>query len=224
MCALFSPILGPLRGSIGSTVFSHNKGGDYARLRQAPTNPQSARQMAVRNILATLSVGWSELTDAQRANWKAYADDRPRTNPLGGSYTMTGLQAYCALNSVMVDSGGVAGDSPPLIGVQNPGGSGGGTTLVFTTASTITITPASAPPTGGRVVCWWNGPVGSGQDPDLKQAVLVAYSDVDPAGAVVLTLPFAVQDGETAKFWVGNIDAYGQKSELIEFRALYTAV
>jgi len=221
--AKFNPILGPLRGVIGASVFSHNKGGDYVRLRQAPTNPQSVRQMQVRNVLSTLAVAWSELTDNQRTLWTEFAVERPRTDSLGNSYTLTGLQMFCAMNCVVVDAGGTAIDEPPAIGVQNPSGPGSAMTVTYTDADTIEVTPVVYPPTGGRLVVWWNGQVGPGQNPDSRQAKIVGYSAVSPIAPVSMDLPYSIQDGETCKFWIGIIDSYGQKSELLSIRSTYTA-
>jgi len=221
--AKFSPLLGPLRGVIGALVFTHNKGGDIVKLRQAPTNPQSARQQQVRQTLASLAAAWSELTDSDRSLWAAYAEDRPRTDPLGNSYTMTGLQAFCSLNCVLVDAGGTQIDVPPTLGIQSPGGPPGTPGVSFTDEDTISVIISPAPPTGGRAVVWWNGVVGDGQDPSFVQAKLVGYSAVDPSGATAFELPYAVQDGATCKFYLGHIDAYGQRSQVQQVRTTYTA-
>jgi len=215
-------IVGIMRGSLAGVTYSHNKGGDYARKRQAPTNPGSSRQSAVRQILAALAGDWSELTDGQRALWAAYAEDRPRTDPLGGTYTMTGLQAFCSLNCVIIDSGGTQIDVPPNLGIQNPSGPGDPVGVSFTDEDTISVIFTPTPPSGGRGVVWWNGEIGAGQDPDSRQARVVGYTEEDPSGPTTMDLPYAVQDGATCKFWVGHIDAYGQRSQLIPVTVLYT--
>ncbi|GAH46257.1 unnamed protein product, partial [marine sediment metagenome] len=57
-----------------------------------------------------------------------------------------------------------------------------------------------------------------------RQSTLVGYSEIDPGSPIVFNLPIEMEDGWTAKFWAGNIDDAGQKSELIDLRETYTAV
>ena len=114
--AKFAGTLGTFRGSVGNLTFSHNKGGNFARIRQAPTNPGSERQSFVRGILSDLVGSWAALDADEMASWVDWADAHPRTGPLGETYTLTGMQQYIGLNAALVDSGeDPLAEAPPLI-------------------------------------------------------------------------------------------------------------
>lgn len=107
MCALFSPAggVGAISGSIGGVVYSHNRFGQYMRLRSIPVNPQSDRQNKVRASVASLASAWSNvLTQAQRDAWELYAANITRTNAVGGAIFLTGFNHYIRSNTPLVQS------------------------------------------------------------------------------------------------------------------------
>jgi len=101
-------------GSIGGATLSHNKGGMYLRARAVPTNPNTARQTAVRSALAALSIRWSTiLSAAQREAWNLYAANVPVTNLLGESINLSGQQMYIRSNVPALQAGLSSIDSGP---------------------------------------------------------------------------------------------------------------
>lgn len=104
MCAVFSPAggIGAISGSVGGNVFSHNRFGQYMRLRSIPVNPQSQRQNKIRAVIASLASAWSNvLTQVQRDAWELYAANITRTNAVGGQIKLTGFNHYIRSNSVL---------------------------------------------------------------------------------------------------------------------------
>jgi hypothetical protein len=86
-------------GKQGGVVFSHNAGGPYVRNRAIPVNPQTDRQVAVRNATRALSIAWGlALTANQRAAWDVYAAAIPWFNRLGQAITLKGLNMYVRSN------------------------------------------------------------------------------------------------------------------------------
>lgn len=113
-----SALIGVLSRSSGSTTASHNRFGAYLRGRIIPVNPNSTAQVAQRTIMTTLSQGWRALTAVQRAGWTALGLTMIRTDSLGVTYTLTGLQAYTSLNRNLLYLGQTAiSAAPTLIGV-----------------------------------------------------------------------------------------------------------
>ncbi|GAH46258.1 unnamed protein product [marine sediment metagenome] len=222
--AKFSPILGSVRGSLAGCTFTRCRGGNMVTVRKVPTNRQSSRQLRVRAAFADVAVAWNGLSDAQRAQWKDYAKSRPRVNALGTEYTMTGQQAFISLMTVWSDSGEVIKKEPPAQGRRNPPGPGAIFILEFHQPGTIWTNDVVAPGIGGRHVLWWSGPINSARDPGLSRAAIVAYSERNPVGLVEWVLPFEVQAGSTAKFWLGNVDQFGQLSELVSRKARWDPV
>ena len=103
-----------MSGSVGGTTASHNKGGQYFRTRAIPTNPSSVAQQTVRNIMGSLSSGWSGLTGANRAAWEAWATQNPIINALGSSILMSGHQSFISLNARLLRDGTAQVDTPPV--------------------------------------------------------------------------------------------------------------
>lgn len=111
-----SPIFSQASGSLAGTTFSRNKGGLYVRSRATPTNPNSTQQQAVRNIVGGLSNHWvTTLTNAQRSNWKTYADNVGLLDALGESINVTGLGMYVRGNAARIQAGLARVDDAPSI-------------------------------------------------------------------------------------------------------------
>ncbi len=103
-------------GSIGATVYSHNRSGAYIRARSIPVNPNTARQVAVRNIVRSLSIAWQTvLTQAERDAWNVYAANVDWTNHLGDSIILTGLNHYIRCNTPRLQIGATRIDAAPVI-------------------------------------------------------------------------------------------------------------
>lgn len=118
MALIKSSLLADIRGSIGGTTYSRNRGGSYARNRTVPINPQSISQTRARSDLAFYSVGWNSLTDNQRAAWNAYAETVQAINVLGESITYTGQQMYIRSNTLLNLAGQPAVTAAPASNVQ----------------------------------------------------------------------------------------------------------
>lgn len=92
-------------GSIGGQVWSHNASGAYVRARSIPVNPNTSRQVAVRNAVRSISIAWENvLTQAQRDAWDVYAANVSWVNKLGQSINLTGLNHFIRCNTPRVIS------------------------------------------------------------------------------------------------------------------------
>ncbi len=86
-------------GSVGGTVYSHNRYGAYIRARSIPVNVNSDRQVAVRNVLRNLAIAWENvLAPEERAKWEEYAANVSWKNKFGDSVRLTGLAHYIRTN------------------------------------------------------------------------------------------------------------------------------
>lgn len=103
--AIFNPgpIVAEVRGSIGGTTFSRNRGGTYARYRASPTQPGSSSQGLARGTLSGLVAWWKGvLTPAERDAWDAFALNNPVQNRVGQSVNIGGLGWFNRANAVRV--------------------------------------------------------------------------------------------------------------------------
>lgn len=124
-------MVGQLSRSLGSTTASRNRFGSYFRNRVMPVNPKTDPQSVRRNEVQELSQAYRSLTDAQRAAWRNLGTSMVRTDSLGQTYTLTGLQAYTSVNLNLLTYGGARVSDAPALGT-------------VTTLSTITANAADA--------------------------------------------------------------------------------
>lgn len=108
------PTIAAASGSLGGTVYSHNRYGVYTRNRTIPTNPQTTFQLGTRANLGNLSTAWSGLTSAQRLAWEEWARQNPITDRLGQQQILQGNAAYIQLNARLLADGAAAVDTPPI--------------------------------------------------------------------------------------------------------------
>ena len=87
-----------IRGSIGGTTFSSNRGGIYVKNWAKPSNPMTPAQTALRNMFGSVVRSWKTLTAAQIGSWNAYAQGRTTTDILGESRPMSGRGAFISVN------------------------------------------------------------------------------------------------------------------------------
>lgn len=118
MALIKSSLLADIRGSIGGTTYSRNRGGSYARNRTVPINPQSINQTRARSQLATASSDWALLlNNADRSAWNAYAETVTGLNVLGEAITYTGQQMFVRANTLLALAGQSAVTSAPTTNV-----------------------------------------------------------------------------------------------------------
>lgn len=92
-------------GSIGASVYSHNRFGAYIRARTVPVNPNTDRQIGIRNLIQNLTIQWQiTLTQAQRDAWSWYAANVTWKNKLGEDVHLTGLNHYVRSNVPRIQS------------------------------------------------------------------------------------------------------------------------
>lgn len=106
--ALFKPgpTVAEVSGSIGGLTFARNRGGMYIRNRSTVVNPNTARQVAVRDFFTVAAQYWSNtLTAAQRAAWNAYGNAVIVTNPLGEQRKNSGFNWFLAVNTMRQAAG-----------------------------------------------------------------------------------------------------------------------
>jgi hypothetical protein len=106
----------PQSGSSAGQTASRNTFGQYWRTRSIPVNPNSTQQGVARARLALYAAGYRALTDAQRAGWRTLGLSMTRSDSLGQSYTLSGLQAYVSVNTLnAAASNSAVADAPALI-------------------------------------------------------------------------------------------------------------
>lgn len=109
-----------MSGSIAGNTFAKNRYGNYVRARTKPVNPNTARQVEVKAIMAMLTTRWAQtLTNPQRTAWNLYASSVTMKNRLGEVINHTGFNHYIRSNFIaamvpypIVDDGPVVFELP----------------------------------------------------------------------------------------------------------------
>lgn len=114
------PMVGQISGSVGATVFSHNRYGAYSRQRTIPTNPQTEYQQAIRSILSACSSAWKALAVEDKVAWEAWAATNPIIDRLGAQQVLAPNVAYISLNHRILQAGGTPIDVPPVTDAPQP--------------------------------------------------------------------------------------------------------
>lgn len=101
----FGMMMTDASGKLGGQVFSKNRGGSYVRTKVTPGNPQTSAQMNVRGIFASISSGWSSLTEANRASFNNFVSAYAKTDIFGDLRNPSGKALYQRLNQNLSISG-----------------------------------------------------------------------------------------------------------------------
>ncbi len=112
----FGATITDARGSIAGNTFSRNHYGAYIRARTTPTNPKTAKQVAVRAAVAFLSDMWGNtLTAPQRAAWDLYGSNVAMTDKLGATMYLTGYNHFIRSNLLIKLAGAVIVVAGPVL-------------------------------------------------------------------------------------------------------------
>ena len=154
------PVVAAISGSMGGTVFSHNRGGAYFRNRSIPITSTTSFALNAKARLSAASQDWQGLTDAQRASWLQWALQNPVTDTLGFPRHLTGHQAFVGINTRLLLLAQSTLTAPPIVAAPD-----GLLTLALQADiglgdTDITFT---ATPTGAGIVLWIEAAVTNSQ-------------------------------------------------------------
>ena len=112
---ILGPMVGAASGSIGATVFSHNRYGTYTRRRAIPVTSTTVAATNAKARLTTRSQAWQALAPASQLAWCEWALDHPITDTLGQQQTLQANAAFLRLNLRIEAAGFVPITEPPVI-------------------------------------------------------------------------------------------------------------
>ena len=107
-------LLDDASGKFGDNVFARNPSGLYLRKNVAPDQPNSERQMDVRDRFSTFASRWATLTEEQRVGWNGLAALVTKTGKYGDLYNPTDHRLYIALNQTRAEFALATQDDAPL--------------------------------------------------------------------------------------------------------------
>lgn len=116
MARVLNPLMsGKAKGSIGGVTFAAWKGLPVVRRLPIPARRRRHTQPINRSLLGFLSREYGTLSGADRMLWETYALNHPHPDGFGGTFIMSGQNAYIRLNHSAVRLGGIGKlqTSPP---------------------------------------------------------------------------------------------------------------
>lgn len=151
-----------MSGSVAGNVHARNRYGNYMRARTKPVNPNTDRQVNVRNALATLTEFWADtLTMAQRAAWDLYGSNVAMKNKLGETIKLTGFNHFIRSNVLRILTSGPYVPAGPVV-FEIPGADPVFSITASEATQLITITfddtRAWANEVGGKMFCFGGQP------------------------------------------------------------------
>ncbi len=107
-------LLDDASGKFGDNVFARNPSGLYLRKHVDPDQPNTERQMSVRDRFSLFASRWASLTEDQRVGWNGLAAQITKTGKYGDLYNPTGHRLYIALNQTRAEFALATLDDAPL--------------------------------------------------------------------------------------------------------------
>jgi hypothetical protein len=155
----FGAMMVDASGKLGGQVFAKNRGGSYIRTKTTPLNPQTTAQMAIRGVFASISSGWSSLTEEGRQSFNNLVSDYARTDVFGDTRNPSGKNLYQRLNQNLAISYQaqistcVLPSAVPFANLSQVG-------LDFTGPAITVVTNGDT--SGSRIVVWATAPLSAG--------------------------------------------------------------
>jgi len=122
VCAkVLNPLLSTdARGSVGGVTYSINRGINTCKVKARPGRRYRTTQPRNRAILGFISTYYQELTPLQRVAWEQWAQDHPEPDGFGGTFLLTGHQAFVKLNhtAIRLDDWDAFNADPPAVAIQ----------------------------------------------------------------------------------------------------------
>jgi hypothetical protein len=175
----------PQSGSLAGQTSSRNRFGQYRRTRATPVNPQSSFQTQARARLTNNAGTWRLLTSSQREGWIALGLQIVRSDSLGQTYNLTGLQAYELVNNNRLAAGDAIVSDAPYLEQPEP------VATIILTLTSIAFTWAYTPtPLGaGERLFAFIGPqrsAGRAYEGDLRLIQVSAAAGASPLNVLAL--------------------------------------
>jgi hypothetical protein len=186
-----------IRGSVGGTVFSRNKGGAYTRKRVAPINRTTPKQTQVRNNFGLLSKAWgASASDPQRGAWSMFAQANPLVNVLGASIIISGNAMFNKLNQRLLQIGAATILDPPADLSVPVLASATGLNITAAGGLVIVDTNVQAVEAGALYYIFATPPLAPGRTPQQSDyRFLGKYAAVAAAVSISLTTDYAAAYG-----------------------------
>jgi len=99
MAKVLSPLFSEqAKGSVGGLTFSRGPAGDIVKKKGGPVKRSEPYKQSNRARIGYLARKWGALDQSARDSWKAWAEEHPEPDGFGGTFIMSGINAFVKLN------------------------------------------------------------------------------------------------------------------------------
>ena len=195
-------IVSDIRGSIGGTVFSRNRYGAYAKERTAPVQPRTSKQTAVRNLFASLTSAWRDLTTGQKVAWNTTGSLIPTVDRLGTTRFLSGAQTFVRVNMVRDSVGLAVSNLPPTSAVVF--NITAASTLAHATTNSVVITPTSTGTASDYYQVFCSAPLSPGTTFVGKSQYRLLLVDAGDSATLDVSTAYTAQFGTMGALQIGQ--------------------
>jgi len=209
MAKFVSQVYSEIRGSVNGVTYARNRYGLYARSKASPVQPRTPAQSERRAQLTVLSQRWRTLPESNRAEWRALADELTRSDALGLTYRLSGLQAYLQMNLWRALLRLAPQDNPPpQLAAPNPVTISNVVYDATNESLDIVFTPT---PYAGALAIWATAPFSRGINfvAPSRYRILTVIRPTAFGGTIAS--PFGIGDEYTAKFGINLPELVGKR-------------
>jgi len=210
-----------MSGSLAGNTYARNRYGNYVRARTKPTNPNTARQVAIRASMSEMTTYWSQtLTAVQRTAWNLYGSNVAMTNRLGETVKLSGFNHFLRSNIMRNRVGlGVVADGPVIF--ELPAADPGFSITASEATQQITCTYDAgmdwADENGGWLILHQGSPQNGQRNffagPWRYCGIVEGVNGAPPAGPYVATVSYAIAEGQREWLYARIIRADGRMSQ-----------
>lgn len=206
-----------ISGTIGGITFTRSRAGTVAKSWGRPSNPMTPWQQATRQNTSNWPQMWRDLSDSQRADWQALADDPPETDydPFGTVRYLSGYNWFVRLNGRKLFTYQAPVEDPPApvtpaapdiisMSVSVPTDVVGDSYVIFGNAEFAE----------GEFLVWFNNfSTGPGNVTKKSNWKLVACSDAYGTSSVDASFVFAIRYGYFPPGWLSTAHIFRQTAD-----------
>jgi len=210
---------GDIKGSVGALTFSSSLAGTTIRVKPRPVRRGRRGQPSQRSRITYLSRYWGSLSAAIRSSWETWAIDHPEPDGFGGTFIMSGINAFVKLNiqAMRLFGPNALQDLPPT---DPPASSPNVLTAVtgITLAGDIDLS-WTEDGAGIAADLWEIQQAGPFQSPGMQEVWSKFRHVASIAGNVLLETISGLDEGMWYWFRIRYVDQYGQTTPFVVAQA-----
>lgn len=185
MAKVVNPLMSSeARGRVGGLIYNTWRGARTVKIKTAPAQPRTTRQLAIRAFAVTCVRAWAVLSAPNRAGWNTYATEHTDTDWTGSPQRITGLNWFVRCTTRLLDLAKAQVDTAPVavapasVAALVATGGAGQISCAFTASAGTDIS----------IDLWTQGPMSAGKIASIARAKHRIYGPGETTPLVIPSL------------------------------------